>query len=66
MRIELSKQEVRWLADLAGKAKVEAAQCNDQQPHHILQLRRDNMADLENKLNTAIQKTVQRERSGVR
>ena len=66
MRIELTKQECRWLADLANKAKVEAIHCNEEMPNSIFELRRDNMADLENKLNTAIQKQNQKERSGAR
>ena len=66
MKIDLSKQECRWLADLANKAKIEAELCNEQQPHPILQLRRDNMACLENKLNTAIQKEIQKGRRQVR
>ena len=61
MRVELNKQECRWLADLANKAKIEAIQANEETPHPLFDLRRDNMADLENKLNTAIQKQIQRE-----
>jgi len=54
MRVELTTEECRWLADLAGKAKMEAAQAHEEMPHKLFALRRDNMADLENKLNTAI------------
>jgi len=63
MRIELTKQECRWLADLVEKEKRKAAEAHAQTPHGLLELRRDNMADLERKLNTAIQRQLQRERS---
>lgn len=66
MRIELTKQECKWLADLVNKAKIEAVHCHDQSPHPILELRRDNMADLETKLNTALQKQIQKERNDAR
>ena len=66
MRIELNKQEVRWLADLANKAKIEADHCYEESHNAIFELRRDNMADLENKLNTAIQKEIQKERNDAR
>jgi len=49
MRVELTTEECRWLADLAGKAKIEAAQAHEEMPHRLFALRRDNMADLENK-----------------
>jgi hypothetical protein len=62
MRISLTKQECRWLADLAGKAKAEADMTNRETPHPLWELRRDNMADIENKINAAIQKEIQRER----
>ena len=62
MRLELSKGEVKWLADLANKAKIQAIHDNKETPHPLFELRRDNMADLENKLNAAIQKQIQRER----
>ena len=45
MKIELNKQECRWLADLANKAKTEAAHANEEAPHPLFELRRDNMAD---------------------
>ncbi len=60
MRIELTTVECRWLVDLANKAKIEAAQNFEESRHPILELRRDNMADLESKLNTAITKHRQR------
>ena len=61
MRLELSKGEVKWLADLVNKAKIQAINDNAATPHPLLELRRDNMADLENKLNAAIQRQIQRE-----
>lgn len=66
MRIQLNKQECRWLADLANRAKTEAIQANAETPNRIFALRRDNMEDLENKLNAAIQKEIQKERRGAR
>jgi hypothetical protein len=66
MRLQLTAVECRWLADLAYKAKVEAIRCNEETPHPLFELRRDNMADLENKLNTAIERQVQRERNDAR
>jgi len=62
MRLELSKGEVRWLADLVNNAKVDAIHANKETPHPLLELRRDNMANLENKLNAVIQKQIQKER----
>ena len=66
MRVELTKQEYKWLADLANKAKIEAAQANEQQPHPLFELRRDNMASLETKINDAIQRQINREGRGWR
>jgi hypothetical protein len=66
MRVLLNKQECRWLADLAAKARIEASLANEEAPSRIFELRRDNMADLENRLNGAVQKEIQRERSGAR
>ena len=66
MRVELTRQECKWLADLANKAKIEAIHCNEEMPNRIFELRRDNMADLENKLNTAVQKQIQKERKDAR
>ena len=61
MRVELTKQEYKWLADLVNKAKVDAAQANEQTPHPLYELRRDNMASLEAKINEAIERQIQRE-----
>ena len=66
MRLELTKQECRWLADLATKAKIESALTFRECPNRIFELRRDNMADLEMKLNAAIERQTQRERSNAR
>ncbi len=66
MRIQLTKQECIWLADLAKKEKEQAAAANHEMPSRIFELRRDNMADLEAKLNTVVQKEIQRERNDVR
>lgn len=66
MRIQLTKQECLWLADLAKKEKEQAAKANHEMPSRIFELRRDNMADLESKLNTAVQKEIQKERNHAR
>ena len=66
MRVELTKQEYKWLADLVNKAKIEADFANTETPHPLLELRRDNMADLEAKINTAIQRHINREGRGGR
>ena len=61
MRVELNKQECRWLADLAKKAKEQADTAYKESPNRLFLLRRDNMADLETKLNTAIQKEIKKQ-----
>lgn len=66
MRVQLTKQECLWLADLAKKAKVQADAAHQASPNRIFLLRRDNMADLETKLNAAVQKEIQKERGGAR
>lgn len=66
MRIQLTKQECIWLSDLVKKEKERAAAANHEMPGRIFELRRDNMADLESKLNTALQKEIQKERNDMR
>jgi hypothetical protein len=66
MRLQLTVGECRWLADLANKAKAAADLANKETPHPLFELRRDNMADLENKLNAAIKREIERERSDAR
>lgn len=66
MKIQLTKQECLWLADLAKKEKERAATTNQEMPSQIFELRRDNMADLESKLNTADQKEIHKERNHAR
>ena len=61
MRVELTIQEYKWLADLAGKAKMEADRANEAMPHPLYELRRDNMASLENKINGAIGRYLHRD-----
>lgn len=60
MRLELTTQECKWLADLANKAKIEATHNNNETPHPLFELHRDNMADLEAKINAAIQRHIDR------
>jgi len=66
MKIDLYKQECVWLADLVNKAKIEAIHCNNESPNAIFELRRDNMVDLETKLNSAIQRQIKKERNNAR
>ena len=66
MKIEMTKQEYRWLADLANKAKIEADLANKETPHPLFELRRDNMANLETKINAGIERQIQRESRGAR
>jgi len=66
MRVELTKQQYKWLADLVNKAKTEAALSNEETPHPLYELRRDNMADLEAKINEGIARQIQREGRAVR
>ena len=66
MRIELTKQECKWLADLANKARWEANRSFVESLNSIFELRRDNMADLENKLNAAIHRQAEKERKDAR
>jgi len=66
MRVQLSKQECIWLADLAKKAKEQANTDHEAHPSRLFLIRRDNMADLETKLNAAVQREMQRERNGAR
>jgi hypothetical protein len=66
MKIELTKQECKWLVDLVKKAKAEADNANNETPHPLYELRRDNMADLETKINAAIQKQIAKEGRSVR
>ena len=60
MRVDLTKQEYKWLADLVNKAKTKAAQANEETPHPLYELRRDNMAALEGKIRAAIHKQIER------
>ena len=62
MRIEITKEECRWLLGLVEKARLEVEEAHEQTPHGLLELRRDNMADLECKLNTALERRIQREK----
>ena len=66
MKIDLTKQEYKWLADLANKAKIEADQNNTATPHPLWELRHDNMASLEAKINAGIKLQIKREDRGAR
>ena len=61
MRVELTKQEYKWLADLVNRAKTEAAQANEETPHPLYELRCDNMAALEGKISAAIHRQIERD-----
>jgi hypothetical protein len=58
----MTNTECQWLIALARNAKHEAILSNEETPHPLLQLRRDNMECLETKLNAALQKEIKRER----
>ena len=60
MRLEQTIQQCKWRADRASKEKTVAIRSNEETPHPLLELRRDNMADLEAKINAAIQRHTQR------
>jgi hypothetical protein len=62
MLIRMTNTECGWLINLARNAKYEAILANETTPHPLLQLQRENMEYLENKLNTALQKEIKRER----
>jgi len=66
MRIELTKQECLWLAALAKTEKENADALNEANPHRLFELRRDNMADLEKKLDAAVQRQIERGKKSVR
>jgi len=55
-----------WLADLANKAKIEADLANQEVPHPILELRRDNMVGLESRLNAVIRRELGKDRRDAR
>jgi len=61
MRVQLTKQECIWLAELAKKEKEQVATLNESCPNRLFLLRRDNMADLEGKLNAAVQRELERD-----
>jgi|GEM_PF-1629086 len=61
MKLNLTKQECSWLAALAKKEKNEYDQYNKERPCGVFELRRDNMAALENKINAALQREIKRE-----
>jgi len=61
MRVQLTKQECIWLRELARKDKEQAATLYESSPDRLFLLRRDNMADLEGKLNAAVQRELERD-----
>jgi hypothetical protein len=63
MRLDLSKQECRWIADLVKKDKDENDRLNKEAPHPLYELRRDNMESLEYKLESAILRQIEREQA---
>jgi len=66
LRVELTKQECLWLATLAKTAKEEADSLFEANPHGLFALRRDNMADLEKKLNAAVQREIEKDSKDMR
>ena len=61
MRIDITKQEALWLIDLVKRDKLENTELNKTTPHPLYELRRDNMESLEYKLESAIQRQMNRE-----
>ena len=60
MKLEITKQECIWLAKLVDKNVTEIVRANHETPHPLLELQIDNMSALEQKLNVAIRKQVQK------
>jgi hypothetical protein len=63
MRVQLTKTECIWLAELAKKEKENAAALHEESPHRLFLLRQENMEVLERKLNGAVQREIERDRS---
>jgi hypothetical protein len=61
MRLDLSKQECRWIADLVRMDKEESGRLHKATPHPLLELRRDSMESLEYKIESAIHRQIKRE-----
>ena len=61
MRLDISKQECRWIVDLIKRDKEENIKLNNDTPHPLYELRRDNMESLEYKLESAILRQINRE-----
>ena len=61
MRIDITKEECRWLIDLVKKDKKENARQNIATPHPLFELRRDNMESLEYNLESAVLRQMKRE-----
>jgi len=61
MRIDITKEECRWLIDLVKKDKEENARQNKATPHPLFELRRDNMESLEYNLESAVLRQIKRE-----
>ena len=61
MRVEITKEECKWLIGLVIKEKVAVALAHEEEPNRLFALRRDNMTDLQTKLHTAFQRQVERE-----
>ena len=61
MRIDITKEECRWLIDLVKKDKEENIRHNKTTPHPLFELRRDNMESLEYKMESAILRQTNRE-----
>ena len=61
MRLDLTKQECRWLIDLVKKDKEENAALYKNTSHALFELRRDNMESLAYKLESAVLRQTKRE-----
>ena len=63
MRLDISKQEALWLADLVKKDMDKNTRLNNVTPHPLYELRRDNMESLKYKIDSAILRQMNREES---
>jgi len=61
MRIDITKEECRWLIDLVKKDKEENIRQNKTTPHPLYVLRSENMESLEYNLQSAVLRQMKRE-----
>ena len=59
---ELTIEELKWLAHLARKSKMEATNNNKNTPHPLLEFERDKWECLEGRLSKLLECRIERER----